>query len=669
MVLMKGKLSIFRSLFTRDNEPCRLITVNKRTYTVVKTTITISILCLFCVLGSAQYRTLDGTNNHPENLGATEAALSRVCDIAYDDSISAPAAPLRINSRSLSNLIFAQEERIDNSLNLSDYVWAFGQFLDHDISLVADSEEAVEFLPIAVPSGDAIFEEGSIIPMSRSLPAPGTGTDVGNPRNYLNEVTSFIDGSAIYGSDDQRADQLRDPNSPIGKLWVSNGNLLPWNTQTGEFDSNITLNAASFMENPIDEGSKMFLAGDVRANENPLLIAIHTVFVREHNRICDILAAENPGWSSDKIYETARKKVGAYLQGITYFEWLPAQGIEIPEYNWYNENVDPSIFNVFSSAAFRMGHTLINSSIVRMENDGEEVLNGNIPLRDAYFNPTIINLVNGIEPYLKGMATNLQQDFDAKMIDDLRNFLFAEPGSGLAGLDLAAININRGRERGLPDYNTVRANFGLTRIGTFEGITGESEMASLLSDLYDGDINDIDPWVGMLAEKHKNGALFGELVMTILEKQFQALRDGDKFYFENDPAFSATEIEEIKNTTLHDIIMRNTSIELMQDKVFEAMPHENIPNGPDLLPLQLEAEVYPNPTLGNIVVKYYMEVAEELEVKVYNNNGQMILNTTFESQVGENFMSLELDANEPRGMYNLKIETDTSFRILRFVKR
>ena len=173
----------------------------------------------------------------------------------------------------------------------------------------------------------------------------------------------------------------------------------------------------------------------------------------------------------------------------------------------------------------------------------------------------------------------------------------------------------------------------------------------------------------MLSEQHKNGALFGELVMTILEEQFQALRDGDRFYFENDPSFTAAEIEEIKNTTLHDIIMRNSSIELMQDKVFEAMPHSDIPNGPDLLPLQLEAEVYPNPAENSINVKYYMELADELDVKIYNNNGQMILSTTFDSQKGENFMSFDLDANDPRGMYNIKIESASGFKILRFIKK
>ena len=667
MVLSKDKLSIFGSLFTGMDETCEYITVNKRIYTVVKTTLTSLIVLILCGIGNAQdveYRTYEGSNNHLNGLGAKNATIWRYCDNAYEDQISIPAAPARVNPRTLSNLIFAQEERIDNSLNLSDYVWAFGQFIDHDISLVLDNH--AEPLPISVPSADPVFEDNSVIPMSRSLPRPGTGTDIDNPRNYSNNVTSFLDGSAIYGSDSQRGEWLRDQNSDKGKLLVSSGNLLPWNTDSGEFDGNYSASVPT-MENPFSDDDKLFVAGDSRANENPLLIAIHTLFVREHNRICDELASENPGWSSDKIYKIAKKKVSAYLQGITYFEWLPSQGIDLPAYNWYNDQADPSIRNVFSSAAFRMGHTLINSSIVRMENDGGEM--SNVSLRDAYFNPTIINLANGIEPYLKGMATNLQQDFDSKMIDDLRNFLFAPQGSGIAGLDLASININRGRERGLPDYNTVRLNYGLTRIGTFEGITGNVETANLLSELYDGDIDNIDPWVGMLSEEHKNGALFGELVMIILEKQFQALRDGDRFYFENDPFFSEKEREEIKNTTFHDIIMRNTSIRLMQDKVFEAMPHNDIPNGPELLPIQLEAQIYPNPAETSITVKYYMEVAQDIDVKLYNNHGQMVYKTSFSSEIGENFMSLDLDPNDPRGMYNLKIETDSNFRILRFIKR
>jgi len=86
----------------------------------------------------------------------------------------------------------------------------------------------------------------------------------------------------------------------------------------------------------------------------------------------------------------------------------------------------------------------------------------------------------------------------------------------------------------------------------------------------------IDPWVGMLAEAHMDNALFGETVMAIMHQQFTALRDGDRFYYENDPALSEEEKAMIKNTKFSDIIMRNTDIQLMQGNVFQATEHRSI---------------------------------------------------------------------------------------------
>lgn len=668
MAVCPNKNDIFELLNWAVLNCLCLITVNYRTYIRVRTFSTMLIGLLMCVCAEAQYRSIDGTGNHPDNLGATHAHLITIGENAFEDGISAPAAPNRQNPRIISNDIFNQTDRIDNTLSLSDYVWAFGQFLDHDISLVHDN--ANESANIGVIEEEDYFEVGDLIVMNRSEGTPGTGTDISNPRTYTNEVTSFIDASMVYGSDEARAEWLRDPQSDIGKLKVSEGNLLPWNTNTGEItgsssDPNFYIPS---MDNNGVYIDKHFVAGDVRANENPLLISLHTVFIREHNRLCEELAIENSSWSGNRIYQEARKKVGAYIQSIAYYEWLPSQGVHLPAYNGYSEEVDPSIFNVFSSAAFRMGHTLINSSIIRMTDTGSEMNSGNINLSDSYFNPTIINISGGIDPFLKGMATNLQQEFDCKMIDDLRNLLFAElPGISL-GLDLAAININRGRERGLPDYNTVRSNFGLTTIPDWEGITGDPESAQILEEVY-GDINDIDPWVGMLAEEHITDALVGQLVMTIMEKQFQFLRDGDRFYFENDPSFSAEDIHEIKHTKLHDILMRNTDISLMQEEVFEAMPHEEIPNGAPLLPLHLEASAYPNPMDNQGTIKVYMELEEPITMTLYASNGQLLSTTKHDAVLGSNFIPFEMGTEMPRGLYNIKLETDTSFKILRVVKK
>ena len=204
------------------------------------------------------------------------------------------------------------------------------------------------------------------------------------------------------------------------------------------------------------------------------------------------------------------------------------------------------------------------------------------------------------------MATQIQQDLDCKVINDVRNFLFGPPGAG--GLDLAAININRGRERGIPDFNTVRSDFGLTPYTSFLDLTDNADEAALMQNVY-GDINEVDAWVGMLAEKHMAGALFGETIMKIMEQQFFALREGDRFYFENDVLLSQAEKDEIKNTTLHEIIMRNTNILLMQENVFEAMDHGDICN-PSIASINVG---------GTVSLQSGVEM-EDVEVMLNNGN-------------------------------------------------
>jgi hypothetical protein len=611
---------------------------------------------------SQEARTYDGTDNNQLNSdwGAKGTQLVRFTDVSYSDKISTPSGVDRPNPRIISNALFDQNESIIDRLNLSDFVWVFGQFIDHDISLTENNVVEPQYIPI--PDDDKYFTPGSHIFTFRSMPAPGTGTSVENPRQHENAITSFVDGSGIYGSDIERANWLRTFEN--GKLKTSEGDLLPWNTVTGEFNAPKDP-SAPFMADDTFSGTKLYVAGDIRANENPLLIAFHTIFVREHNRICDKISILHPDWSDEEIYQHARKWTGAYLQKILYYEWLPAMGVRVPEYVGYKPDINPGIFNVFSASAFRLGHTLINSNIIRMDNRGGEIDHGHMTLKDAFFNPLAINLAGGIEPYLKGMATQVQQEMDCKMIHDVRNFLFGSPDQG--GLDLASINILRGRERGLPDYNTVRENFGLPRVSSFEEMTDDSEAAVAMESLY-GNVDNIDSWVGMLAEYHMPNAILGESIMTIIEKQFQVLRDGDRFYFENDLEFTTEDMEEIQNTSFRDIIMRNTEISLMQDNVFVAMPHDDIPNGPKLAEIQLEASIYPNPTLGDFTVKVFMEEEIELNISVFDANGRLVLSKSKLAYVGENFMHLKIGDQLPRGIYNVLVEAGYEFSIKRIIK-
>ena len=498
--------------------------------------------------------------------------------------------------------------------------------------------------------------------LGRSEIVPGTG--ITTPREFENKITAFLDGSAIYGSSQDRADYLR--SHVDGKLKVSNGNLLPWNTTTGEFNDPKDPNAP-FMADDTHQNIKLFVAGDIRANENPLLIALHTIFVREHNRQCEELSLEHPNWGDEILFQSARKRVIAILQSITYNEWLPAMGMELPDYQGYNADVNPNITNAFSAAAFRVGHTLINSNIIRMDNQGEEIPDGNISLRDAYFNPLAVRLTGGIDSYLKGMATQVQQNMDCKVIDDVRNFLFGAPGQG--GLDLVAINIKRGRDRGLANYNQLRSAIGMPAFKSFFDLTNDHQTANALADIY-GSIDELDAWVGLLGEDHMPGSIFGELIMDIIEKQFRSIRDGDRYWYEIDNGLTTEEIEEINNTRIYDLIVRNTGITLMQKNLFEAMPHTVIPNGPALTEVQLESVLYPNPVGDEpSSLKVYSDIDTEASVRIMDNQGRTIKTIETNLQAGENFIEISLGNEINRGLYNLLIESGNNFRIVKMIKQ
>lgn len=489
-------------------------------------------------------RSIDGTGNNLENpeLGSTGEQLLRVAPADYGDGVSSPAGADRPSPREISNVLVAHEaEPIPNARQTSAFLYVWGQFLDHDLDLTSNQEEDGEEFDIPVPAGDPFFDpEGTgtqVISFTRSQFAPSTGTEAGNPRQQLNELTAWIDGSQIYGSDDETAASLRTFEG--GRLIVGDDNLLPTD----------------------DEGN--FLAGDIRANENIELTSMHTLFVREHNDWADQLATQNPDLGDEAIYQQARAIVIAELQAITYNEFLPALlgRRALSRYEGYDASVDPTIANEFSTAAFRFGHSTINEDVEFFDDDGRAVRD-EVELREAFLNPELVR-ETGIDSILKYVASSQSEELDVQVVDSLRNFLFGAPGQG--GLDLASLNIQRGRDHGLADYNTVREAYGLPRVESFDEITSNTEVAQALSDLY-GSVDNIDLWVGGIAEDHAPESTVGPLFQRIIADQFERLRDGDRYWYQN--LFAGRELRQLERTTLADVLRRNTTITNLQKDVF-----------------------------------------------------------------------------------------------------
>lgn len=506
-----------------------------------------------------EVRSIGGFGNNLEHpmWGGVGQQERRVTSVAYSDLISAPAGDMRPNSRVISNALCAQPISVLDENGLSDFVWAWGQFIVHD-TVLSMEQGAGELFDIAVPAGDPWFDPdgtGDVtLSLTRSIFDPLTGTGSTNPRQQLNMISSWIDGSMVYGSDLERAAWLRTYED--GRLKVETnllGDLMPFNDGT--------------LTNVGGMGTNLFAAGGPRANVSTNLIVLHTLFVREHNRLADEIANEHPDWSDEQIYQKARSIVIGELQVITYNEFLPAMLGEgaLNEYNGYDASIDPSTLNAFSGVAFRLGHSQLGSQFLLLGEDGNEIPEGHLAMEDAFFNPEIV-IEQGLDPVLRGLAANVQEATDLLIVDGIRN-AFQPPNK--AATDVIALDIQRGRDHGLPDYNHMRQDFDLKPVTAFNEISSDITIQRALESVY-GSVDNIDPLIGMLAEDHLPGTCFGELASIVIKQQYEATRDGDRFWYTNDPNLTNDEISQIEKTLLSDIILRNTNITDIQQNVFFA---------------------------------------------------------------------------------------------------
>ncbi len=506
-------------------------------------------------LPKGPFRSPDGSGNnvaHPE-WGVAGGLLLHNVPTAYGDGISSMGGANRPNARLISNIVVAQPN-VPVHPTVSNFIWMWGQFMDHDLDLT--NPQAASSPPfcnqtadIAVPPGDPTFDPNNtgtaVITFCRSQFDATTGTDAKNPRLQTNLITSFIDASNVYGSDPVRAADLR-KNDGSGELRTSPG---------PKGDEFLPLNIHG-LPSPIP-GPKEFLCGDPRCEENTNLTSMHTTWMREHNYWARKIRSQNPQFSDEDIYQRARMIVGAEFEAITYNEWLPVLlgPTAIPAYSGYHPDVNPEVSYVFSTASFRMGHTLLTHILNRLGPDLKPIPGGPLTLQKAFFNPNMVRASGGIEPFLRGAAHQHANAFDSFIVDDVRNFLINDPIPG--AFDLASLNIQRGRDNGLPGYNELRADYGLAPKADIAAVNPDPEITRRLSKAYTN-VNDIDPWVGGISEPPFPGAVVGELVRAVLADQFTRSRDGDRFFYLN--TFPQNWKNYFNGLHFSDIILRNTKI-------------------------------------------------------------------------------------------------------------
>eukprot|EP00171_Calliarthron_tuberculosum_P022438 IDg22438t1 len=223
-----------------------------------------------------------------------------------------------------------------NRRGMSELVMYFGQFVDHTITKTSVTKIA---MPMKAPASDKIFS-GECLPFNRTR---RMHTHAGWAP--VNGLSSFIDAGSIYATLPNRADHLR--KFKKGMMDMSVSNMLP-----------------------VDRHG-MYVSGDSRVNENPGLTVMHTLLFREHNRAAREVKAYFPRWRDSVVYNVARRIVIAQLQAIVFFDFLPAVlGKDLPAYKGYRPDVDPRIADEFSTAAYRVGHSMINAHVTLREAAG-----------------------------------------------------------------------------------------------------------------------------------------------------------------------------------------------------------------------------------------------------------------------------------------------------------
>ncbi|CAB3400911.1 unnamed protein product [Caenorhabditis bovis] len=561
-------------------------------------------ICFF-----SKYRSYDGQCNNFEHpmRGVSEMAFLRLLPPRYENGFNTPVGWEKgklyngfevPNARKVSRLLIGTDEITPHD-HLSSMTMQWGQFIDHDMTLTAPAltrhsykegafcnrtcENIDPCFNIQLEPDDpklhtGLYQKYPCMEFERNGAICGSGET--SPifqrvtyRDQMNVLTSYLDASGIYGNSEEQALALRDLFSDHGLLRfdivsAANKPYLPF-----EKEDDMDCRRNYSRENPIN----CFLAGDIRANEQLGLMSMHTIFMREHNRIAGKLLEANENWDGETIFQETRKIIGAILQKITYDDWLPkilgraTYNEVIGPYKGYNPDVDATISNEFATAALRFAHTLINPQLFRFDKNFTVIKEGHIPLHNAFFAPERLVSEGGVDPILRGLfAAPIKLPKPDQILNkELTEKLFNKYHE--VALDLAAFNIQRGRDHGLPTWTEYRKFCNLSVPKTWndlKSIVQDETVILKLEKLY-GSPENIDLWVGGVTEKRTSEALMGPTLACIIADQFRRTRDGDRFWYENDEVFTKMQLRQIKKVTLAKIIcMNGDDIDRVQRDIF-----------------------------------------------------------------------------------------------------
>ena len=437
------------------------------------------------------------------------------------------------------------------------------------------------------------------------------GTVEGDPTNPISTVNSLRAGIAFL--DDIAHNAVPRPGLTPDADTVASADFA--SQPTGTYDDEML--------------DAHFVSGDGRINENIGLTAVHQIFHSEHNRLVtdieNLIDSQNVdvaewklpdgSWNGERIFQAARFVTEMEYQHLVFEEFARKVQPGLDLFTAVDPSIDPAINAEFAHAVYRFGHSMLTDTIARSNAP-------DIPLLEGFLNPlaytdngrlTATAAAGGLAV---GMTKQTGNEIDEFVTETLRNDLLGLP------LDLAAINIARGREAGVPPLNEFRrqlftrtrdsslrpysswSDFGLNlkhpyslvnfiaAYGTHPSITGglahRRAAAELLVNGGSGAPGDrtafldatggwatrptgleqVDLWVGGLAESTRLfGGMLGSTFSYVFEQQMLKLQDGDRFYYLARLA-GLNLLSEIEGNSFAEMIMRNTDAEALKADVF-----------------------------------------------------------------------------------------------------
>lgn len=496
---------------------------------------------------------------------------------------------MRPSPRLVANLLMGRDAFVPvPSLNLLAAAWI--QFMVHDwLSHGANDPSVARFLHVPLPPGDrwppdlapgAPNEPMTVL--STTTCAELSAADEGRPVPYTNTETHWWDASQIYGSSWSRQDQLRRVGGlpdgerlENGKLWLDAEGCLPLDPALQEKRPGLELSG-------------------VNGNWWIGLSMLHTLFVREHNAIADCLRAEYPAASGEWIFQKARLVVAALLAKIHTVEWTPALmdspvGRMAMRGNYWglmgerfhkgmgrisddevvsgipgsptDDHGAPYAMTEEFTAVYRL-HSLLPDTFDFRGHEDDRHLASKTLLEVFMGGAARTRAEVGFNNALYSLAT---EHPGAMALHNYPRDLRALPKKPEEGvwIDLAAVDVLRDRERGVPRYNAFRRALGMKQVRRFEDLTSVKEDQALLREIYEDDIERVDLLIGCMAEfqspRQPPGFGFSDTAFRIFILMASRRLKSDRFFTThfNPEVYTPAGYNWVINNGLRDVVRRH----------------------------------------------------------------------------------------------------------------